>query len=87
MVGSSSGKLLLDYQPLKKHQQQFDVEVPWKECQVVIKSGRFGGYEAIVKNVRQDFRGSPRLSLWLRTLSCSIEIDHSAVVECRLVQH
>ncbi|KAF9056967.1 hypothetical protein BDP27DRAFT_1433143 [Rhodocollybia butyracea] len=37
----SSGKLLLDYQPLKKHQQQFDVEVPWKECEVLIMSGCF----------------------------------------------
>ncbi|KAJ3779755.1 hypothetical protein GGU10DRAFT_381844 [Lentinula aff. detonsa] len=76
-----SGKLLLDYQPLKKYQQQFDVEVPWKECEVVVQSGRFAGYQGVVKNVRQDFRGSPHLSLWMTVFNCSIEIDHSAVVE------
>ncbi|KAJ3789213.1 hypothetical protein GGU10DRAFT_372413 [Lentinula aff. detonsa] len=28
-----SGSLLMDYQPLRPHQRQFDVEVPWKEIE------------------------------------------------------
>ncbi|KAJ3764807.1 hypothetical protein FB446DRAFT_795698 [Lentinula raphanica] len=50
-------KLLMDHQPLKHHQQQFNVEVPWKEIEVIIQSGRFNGCSGIVKNVRRDFRG------------------------------
>ncbi|KAE9384924.1 hypothetical protein BT96DRAFT_1093799 [Gymnopus androsaceus JB14] len=36
-----TGKLLLDYQPLKPHQHQFDVEVPWRDVEVIIQSGSF----------------------------------------------
>lgn len=53
--GFSSGKLLLDYQPLKKQQWRYDVEVPWKECEVLVQSGRFSGCQGIIKNVQQDF--------------------------------
>ncbi|KIK53125.1 hypothetical protein GYMLUDRAFT_250698 [Collybiopsis luxurians FD-317 M1] len=51
-------RLLLDYQPLGCHQQQFNVEVPWKEVEVLIQSGHFLGRRGIVKNIRVDFRGS-----------------------------
>jgi hypothetical protein len=71
----------LDYEPLKPHQRQFDVEVPWKEVEVCIKSGRFAQCYGVIKNVRVDFRGSLCLALWLPKYRCSLEIDHSAVVE------
>ncbi|KIK56765.1 hypothetical protein GYMLUDRAFT_61807 [Collybiopsis luxurians FD-317 M1] len=74
-------RLLLDHQPLKRHQQQFNVEVPWKEVEVLIQSGHFLGCRGIVKNIRVDFRGSLCLSLWVPDYNCSIDIDHSAVVE------
>ncbi|KAF5379282.1 hypothetical protein D9757_005319 [Collybiopsis confluens] len=76
-----TGKLLLDYQPLKRHQQQFNVEAPWKEVQVTVQSGRFAGRFAIVKNARIDSLGSLRLLLWVTSYNISIEIDHSAVRE------
>ncbi|KAF5361343.1 hypothetical protein D9757_012333 [Collybiopsis confluens] len=76
-----SGKLLLDHQPLKRHQQQFDVEAPWKEIRVTILSGRFAGHFADVKNAWIDFRGTLRLSLWVVAYNCSIEIDYFAVHE------
>ncbi|KAJ3792648.1 hypothetical protein GGU11DRAFT_760593 [Lentinula aff. detonsa] len=37
-IWSSSGSLLMDYQPLRPHQRQFDVEVPWKEIEVLIQT-------------------------------------------------
>ncbi|KAJ3990770.1 hypothetical protein F5050DRAFT_1716631, partial [Lentinula boryana] len=82
-IWSSTGSLLMDYQPLKPHQRQFDVEVPWKEIEVLIQCGRFVGCSGIVKNVRRDFRGSLCLSLWIPSCGCSIDIDHSAVCERR----
>ena len=78
---SRTQRLLLDYRPLKRHQQQYNVEVPWKEVKVVIQTGRFTGSLAVVKNVRLDFRGALRLSLWVIAQRCSIDIDHSAVRE------
>lgn len=80
---SRTQRLLLDYRPLKRHQQQFNVEVPWKEVEVVIKTGRFAGSFAVVKNVQLDFRGALRLSLWVIAHHCSLDIDHSAVRESR----
>ncbi|KAF9064251.1 hypothetical protein BDP27DRAFT_1367314 [Rhodocollybia butyracea] len=77
----TSGSLLLDYQPLKHHQQQFNVEVPWKEVKVTILSGRFVGHFAVVKNAWFDHQKTLRLSLWVSAYNCSIEIDHSAVHE------
>ncbi|KAF5374538.1 hypothetical protein D9757_012400 [Collybiopsis confluens] len=76
-----SGQLLLDHQPLKRHQQQFDVEAPWKEIRVTILSGRFAGQFAIVKHSWIDFRGALRLSLWVLSYNCSVEVDYSAVHE------
>ncbi|KAJ3816524.1 hypothetical protein F5880DRAFT_1512586, partial [Lentinula raphanica] len=70
----STRRLLMDYQPLQRHQQQFNVEVPWKDVQVTIQSGRFMNNSAIVKNVRRDFRGGLRLSLWVPRYRCSIDI-------------
>lgn len=60
-----SGKLLLDYLPLKSHQHQFDVEVPWKDVEVIIQSGSFDSSIGIVKDVRRDFRGSLRILSWI----------------------
>lgn len=78
---SSSGQLLLDYQPLKQHQQQFNVKFPWKEIMVMILSGRFIGHLAIMKNAWIDFRGTLRLLLWVISYNCLIKIDCSAVRE------
>lgn len=72
---------MLDHHPLRRHQQNFNVEMPWKEIDVIIRSGRFAGHFAIVKNAQVDFRGSLRLSLWVKAYNCSIEIDHLAVAE------
>lgn len=80
-----SGNLLLDYLPLKSHQHQFDVEVPWKDVEVIIQSGSFNLSIGVVKDVRRDFRGSLRILLWIAQHNCSIEIDHLAVVERRYV--
>ncbi|KAJ3832859.1 hypothetical protein F5878DRAFT_634028 [Lentinula raphanica] len=77
----STRRLLMDHQPLQRHQQQFNVEVPWKDVEVTIQSGRFMNCSAIVKNVRRDFRGGLRLSLWVPRYRCSIDIDHAAVCE------
>ena len=77
----STERLLLDYQPLKPHQQQFNVELPWKEVEVDIQSGCFQGCRGIIKNVRVDFWGCLRLSLWVPSHDCSIDIDHSVVLE------
>ncbi|KAJ3991182.1 hypothetical protein F5050DRAFT_1872364 [Lentinula boryana] len=81
LVIMHSGQLLLDHQPLKRHQQQFNVELPWKDISVTILSGRFAGHVGIVKNAWIDFRGALRLSLWVMSYNCSIEIDSSAVNE------
>ncbi|KAE9384026.1 hypothetical protein BT96DRAFT_1008518 [Gymnopus androsaceus JB14] len=78
-----TGKLLLDHQPLKPHQSQFDVDVPWKDVEVVIQSGSFVSSIGIVKDVRRDFRGSLRVLLWIVQHNCSVEVDHSAVMERR----
>ncbi|KIK60929.1 hypothetical protein GYMLUDRAFT_167306 [Collybiopsis luxurians FD-317 M1] len=67
--------------PLERHQQHFNVEVPWKEVEVLVQSGHFVGRRGIVKNVRVNFRGSLCLSLWVPDYNCSVDIDHSAVVE------
>lgn len=83
---SRTGKLLLDHQPLKPHQSQFDVDVPWKDVEVVIQSGSFVSSIGIVKDVRRDFRGSLRVLLWIVQHNCSVEVDHSAVMERRCVQ-
>ncbi|KAJ3764674.1 hypothetical protein FB446DRAFT_32740 [Lentinula raphanica] len=77
----STRRLLMDHQPLQRHQQQFNVEVPWKDVEVTIQSGRFMNNSAIVKNVRRDFRGGLCLSLWVPRYRCSIDIDHAAVCE------
>ncbi|KAJ3717363.1 hypothetical protein C8R42DRAFT_724266 [Lentinula raphanica] len=74
----STRRLLMDHQPLQRHQQQFNVEVPWKDVEVTIQSGRFMNNSAIVKNVRHDFRGGLCLSLWVPRYRCSIDIDHAA---------
>ncbi|KAF9062821.1 hypothetical protein BDP27DRAFT_1368531 [Rhodocollybia butyracea] len=76
-----SSKLLLDHRPLERHQQEFNVEFPWKKIQVIIRSGRFAGHFAIVKNAWIDFRGALRLSLWVSSYNCSIEINSSALHE------
>ncbi|KAE9385590.1 hypothetical protein BT96DRAFT_949731 [Gymnopus androsaceus JB14] len=76
-----TGRLLLDHQPLKRHQQQFNVELPWKEVEVEIHSGCFAKFEGIVKNVRVDFRGCLRLLLWVPSHNCSIDVDYSTVLE------
>ncbi|KAF5351480.1 hypothetical protein D9757_012880 [Collybiopsis confluens] len=76
-----SGQLLMDHQPLKRHQQQFNVEAPWKEIRVTILSGRFSGHFAIVKHAWIDSRSALRLSLWVMSYNCSIEVDYSAVQE------
>lgn len=81
LLFSSTGRLLLDHQPLKRHQQQFNVEIPWKELEVEIQSGRFANLRGIVKNARVDFRHCLRLLLWVPSHNCSIDIDHSAVLE------
>ncbi|KAJ3779681.1 hypothetical protein GGU10DRAFT_337815, partial [Lentinula aff. detonsa] len=77
----STHRLLADHQPLKPHQQQFNVEVPWRDVEVVIQSGRFVGCSGFIKNVRVDFRGALLISFWVARYQCSIEIDHSAVRE------
>ncbi|KAE9385140.1 hypothetical protein BT96DRAFT_1007328 [Gymnopus androsaceus JB14] len=78
-----TGKLLLDHQPLKPHQSQFDVDVPWKDVEVVIQSGSFVSSIGIVKDVRRDFRGSLHVLLWIVQHNCSVEVDHSTVMERR----
>ncbi|KAJ3817033.1 hypothetical protein F5880DRAFT_1512122 [Lentinula raphanica] len=74
-------RLLMDHQPLQSHQQHFNVEVPWKETEVIIQAGRFIGCNAIVKNVRRDYRGGLCLSLWVPRYRISIDIDLAAVCE------
>lgn len=81
LLSFSTGRLLLDHQPLKRHQQHFNVELPWKEVEVEIQSGRFANLGAIVKNVRVDFRHCLRLLLWVPSHNCSIDLDYSAVLE------
>ncbi|KAE9401428.1 hypothetical protein BT96DRAFT_992148 [Gymnopus androsaceus JB14] len=78
-----TGKLLLDHQSLKPHQSQFDVDVPWKDIEVVIQSGSFVSSIGIVKDVRRDFRGTLCVLLWIVQHNCLVEVDHSAVMERR----
>lgn len=76
-----TNRFLMDHQPLKQHQQLFNVELPWKEVEVTVLSGYFKGCDGIVKNVRRDLKQSISLSLWIPSYRCSIDIDHSAVHE------
>ena len=80
-----SNKVLASYQPLQHHQQQYNVETPWKEVHVRVTSGHYRNHLGIIKNARRDFRGSLRLSLYLIAKRCSIEMDHLDVVELQYV--
>ncbi|KAE9405451.1 hypothetical protein BT96DRAFT_988488 [Gymnopus androsaceus JB14] len=60
-----SGKVLASYQPLQPHQQQYSVEAPWKDVLVRVISGYYRDRQGLIKNVRRDFLGSLRLSLYL----------------------
>jgi len=80
-----SGKVLASYQPLQPHQQQYNVEAPWKDVLVRVISGYYRHRQGLIKNVRRDFLGSLRLSLYLIAKRCSIEIDYLDVVELQYV--
>lgn len=52
---------------------------------VRVISGYYCDHQGIIKNVRRDFKGSLRLSLYLIAKRCSIDIDYVNVVELQYV--